>query len=203
MHLALLRLAWAAVWQTPLRQAHHRLRRAAMARRPPITMADRRPGTIHPPDQTIRVGTLAQAHPAALDRKAAPVRKAAPDRRAGPVTRVIPETLAAPMTMADPRVITRAITRADPVAQADPRPAHGAVTPTAATSMAPRGAMERHRGDGVRRHGQRGTSRSLRPAGIGDMAQSTTGAMTKRPCGITDLTSGASGSSESGSRCNR
>jgi len=163
-------------------------------------MADRHPGTIHPTDQTIRVGTLAQAHPAALDRKAAPVRKAAPDRRAGPVTRVIPETLAAPMTMAAPRVIARAIT---PVAQADPRPAHGAVTPTAATSMAPRGAMERHRGDGVRRHGQRGTSRSLRPAGIGDMAQSTTGAMTKRPCGIPDLTSGASGSSESGSRCNR
>ena len=168
-----------------------------MARRPPITMADRRPGTIHPPGQTIRVGAVAQAHPAALDRKAAPVRKA------DPVTRVIPETLAAPMTMADPRVITRAITRADPGAQADPRPAHGAVTPTAATSMAPLGAMERHRGDGVRRHGQRGTSRSLRPAGIGDMAQSTTGAMTKRPCGIPDLTSGASGSSESGSRCNR
>ena len=160
-------------------------------------MADRHPGTIHPPDQTIRAGTVAQAHPAALDRKAGPVRKAAP------VTRVIPETLAAPMTMADPRVITRAITRADPVAQAGPRPAHGAVTPTAATSMAPRGAMERHRGDGVRRHGQRGTGRSRRPAGTGDMAQSTTGAMTKRPCGIPDLTSGASGSSESGSRCNR
>ena len=170
-------------------------------------MADRHPGTIHPTDQTIRVGTLAQAHPAALDRKAAPVRKAAPDRRAGPVTRVIPETLAAPMTMAAPRVITqaitRAITRADPVAQAGPRPAHGAVTPTAATSMAPRGAMERHPGDGVRRRGRRGTGRSRRPAGSGDMAQSTTGAITKRPCGIPDLTSGASGSSESGSRCNR
>jgi len=201
VHLAPRRWAWAAVWQAPLRQDHHRLRRAAIARRPPITMADRRPGTIHPPDQTIRVGTVAQAHPAALDRKAAPVRKA------DPVTRVIPETLADPMIMADPRPIAPAITpvaRAiTPAAQADPRPAHGAVTPTAATSMAPRGAMERHRGDGVRRHGQRGTSRSLRPAGIGDMAQSTTGAMTKRPCGIPDLTSGASGSSESGSRCNR
>ena len=201
MHLALLRLAWAAVWQTPLRQDHHPLRRAAMARRPPITMADRHPGTIHPPDQTIRAGTVAQAHPAAPDRKAGPVRKAAQ------VTRVIPETLADPMIMADPRPIAPAITpvaRAiTPAAQADPRPAHGAVIPTAATSMAPRGAMERHPGDGVRRRGRRGTGRSRRPAGSGDMAQSTTGAITKRPCGIPDLTSGASGSSDSGSRCNR
>ena len=170
-------------------------------------MADQHPGTIHPPDQTIRAGTVAQAHPAALDRKADRDRKAGRVRKAVRVTRVIQETLADPMIMADPRPIAPAITpvaRAiTPAAQADPRPAHGAVTPTAATSMAPRGAMERHRGDGVRRHGQRGTSRSLRPAGIGDMAQSTTGAMTKRPCGIPDLTSGASGSSESGSRCNR
>jgi hypothetical protein len=201
VRLALRRWAWALVWQTPLRADHHRLRRAATARRPRITMADQHPGTIHPPDQTIRAGTVAQAHPAALDRKAGPVRKAAP------VTRVIPETLADPMIMADLRVTTRAITpvaRAiTPVARGDPRPAHGAVIPSAATSMAPRGAMERHPGDGVRRHGQRGTGRSRRPAGSGDMAQSITGATTKRPCGIPDLTSGASRSSESGSRCNR
>jgi len=212
--LALRRWVWAPVWQTPRRERRRRLKPEATARRPRITMADRRPETsTHRPGPTIRAGPVAAADPA--------VRA---DPREDPVTPVA-EAPADPVTQADTRSIIRGdpvaqagprpVTRTDPVGQADPahgaatrtdpvaQAGHGAAIPSAVTSTGLRGGTARDPGDGALRRGQRGTGRFRRPVGAGRMAQSTTGVTTKRPCGIPDLTSGASGSSGSGSRCNR
>ena len=88
-----------------------------------------------------------------------------------------------------------------PAGQADPA-AHGMATTSAATSTAPRGATDPHPGALVHHRGRTGTDRSHRPGGSGGMVPSTTGATRKTRCGIPSSTSGASTSSESGSRCN-
>ena len=173
------------------------------------------PGNFHPPAGPNDPGGpgVAAADPA--------VRA---DPREDPVTPVA-EAPADPVTQADTRSIIRGdpvaqagprpVTRTDPVGQADPahgaatrtdpvaQAGHGAAIPSAVTSTGLRGGTARDPGDGALRRGQRGTGRFRRPVGGGHMAQSTTGVTTKRPCGIPDLTSGASGSSGSGSRCNR
>jgi hypothetical protein len=79
--------------------------------------------------------------------------------------------------------------------------ARGMATTSAATSTAPRGVMDPHPGDRVHHRGRTGTDRSHRLVGHGTTAQSTTGATTKTPSGISNSTNGASTSSESGSRC--
>jgi hypothetical protein len=80
--------------------------------------------------------------------------------------------------------------------------ARGMATTSAATSTAPRGVMDPHPGDRVHHRGRTGTDRSHRLGGGGGMVPSTTGATRKTRCGIPSSTSGASTSSESGSRCN-
>jgi hypothetical protein len=77
----------------------------------------------------------------------------------------------------------------------------GTVTSSVATSMALRGATDRLRGGLVSHLDRTGTGRFLRPAGCGETARSTTGVTRKPRYGIPGSTHGASGSSESGSRC--
>ena len=81
--------------------------------------------------------------------------------------------------------------------------ARGAEIRNVATSTAPRGETGRRRGGPARRRGQIGADRCRRPAGNGTTARSTIGVTRKRPCGIRNSTSGDSGSSESGFRCNK
>ena len=80
--------------------------------------------------------------------------------------------------------------------------AHGMATTSVATSTGPRGATDPRPGALARHRDRAGTDRFRRPVDSGGMAPSTTGATTKLPCGIPGSTSGASTSSESGSRCN-
>jgi Protein of unknown function (DUF2563) len=88
---------------------------------------------------------------------------------------------------------------AAPAAPVDP--AHGMEMPSVAISTGPRGVTDPHHGDRVSRRARPGTDRSRRPAGSGGTAPSTTGATRKLPFGTPGSTSGASGSSGSGSRC--
>jgi hypothetical protein len=81
--------------------------------------------------------------------------------------------------------------------------ARGTATPSAVTSAGHRGAMGLAPGGRVPRRGRHGIDRSLRPVGAGTTARSITGATRKRPSGIPVSTSGVSGSSECGSRCDR
>jgi hypothetical protein len=83
-----------------------------------------------------------------------------------------------------------------PVAQA-----LGTAMLSVATSTEPRGEKEPLLGATASHPGRTGDGRSRRPADVGTTARSTTGATKKHPCGIPDSTSGASTSSESGSRC--
>jgi len=88
------------------------------------------------------------------------------------------------------------------LAQADAvDPARGMGIPSVATSTRPPGVMDLRPGGLVRHQHQRGVDRSRRPEASGRVAQSTIGATRKHRCGIPGSTSGASGSSESGSRC--
>ena len=80
--------------------------------------------------------------------------------------------------------------------------AHGMGMTSVATSTGPRGATDPRPGALARHRDRAGTDRFRRPGDSGGMAPSTTGATTKLPCGIPGSTSGASTSSESGSRCN-
>ena len=210
---------WVPVQQTPLQVRHRQLRPAAMARRPralpAIILAGRRPEP-----STTRTDPAIPADPAARADPADPVARVDPGAQADPgalvepVTRADPVGLANPVTLADPvgRADLRAdpvdladlVTQKDPVARADPvAPAHGMGIPSVATSTGPRGETDPPLGDRVRRRGRTGADRSRRPGGNGWMAQSTTGATRKRPCGIAGSTSGASGSSGFGSRCNK
>ena len=91
--------------------------------------------------------------------------------------------------------------RTDPAVLAE-RAAHGMGTPSAATSTEPRGETDLHPGVQVSRRRRHGTGRFHRPVERGTMAQSTIGATRKIRCGIPSSTSGASGSLESGFRCN-
>jgi hypothetical protein len=184
-------------------------------------MAGRRPQTTRA--NPAPADPVAQADPAQAD--PAPVAQAgrrpqttranpAPAGPADPAPQVDPVARADQTTQVDPVGQADQTTQVDPADQADPvvpwttalagrRPEHGMGIPNVATSTGPRGETDRHPGDGVRRRRRRGADRSRRPGGSGSVAQSTTGATRKRPCGIPGSASGASGSSGSGSRCKR
>jgi hypothetical protein len=119
-----------------------------------------------------------------------------------PAARADLDTQAAPVSMVRVDLVVPA-DQAGPVAPADL--ADLAVLGTAmlsvATSTEPRGEKEPLLGATASHPGRTGDGRSRRPADGGTMARSTTGATKKHPCGIPDSTSGASTSSESGSRC--
>jgi hypothetical protein len=70
-----------------------------------------------------------------------------------------------------------------------------------ATSTTPRGATDPHPGERANRHVLRGTGRCRPQVGRGTMARSTTTATRRHRSGIPGLTSLASTSSGSGSRC--
>ena len=196
---------WAPVSQTPLRARRPRLRLAAIARRRGL-LAGLRPETFTPRmDLTIPVDPVAQADP---DRA---------EPRVGTEARADPANLRADMvasadTVASADPADRAALRAHPADRAAlvtptapraHRAAHGMEIRSVAISTGPRGATDPPPGDRVRRRGRSGADRSRRRGGSGWMAQSTTGATRKRPCGIPGSNSGASGSSEFGSRCNK
>ncbi len=124
-----------------------------------------------------------------------------PDGPGGPGR--IPVTPMGRADPADPVTPMGRADRVDPTTRAGPvAPAvHGTGIRSAATSTGPRGAMGPDPGDRALRRGRPGTDHSRRPAGRGGMARSITGATRKLPFGIPDSTRGASGSSESGSRC--
>jgi hypothetical protein len=161
-----------------------------------VTRADR----VAPADRADRVTT--QADPAApADRVTT---QAAPADPADQVT-----TQAAPAdqvtTQAAPAdQVTTRVAPAVPVNAVVPIPTlavPGTVTRSVATSTAPRGATDRLRGGLVSRRDRTGTGRFLRQAGSGEMARSTTGVTRKPLFGTPGSTHGASGCSESGSRC--
>ena len=142
-----------------------------------------------------------------------PVVLARADRVAtAPADRAVPETTD-PAVPAAPETTDPAVPETtDPAVPADLETtgcaglavpaAHGMATTSVATSTGPRGATDPHPGALARHRDRAGTDRFRRPVDSGGMAPSTTGATTKLPCGITGSTSGASTSSESGSRCN-
>lgn len=132
---------------------------------------------------TARVVPAGQADPADPD----PVVLVTPDTRVDPASTVP----AGPVDLVVPAV------RVD---QAD-RAVHGTGMLSVATSTEPRGEKDPLLGATVSRPGQRGTDRSHRRGVTGITARSIIGATRKHPCGIPDSTSGASTSSESGSRC--
>ena len=95
--------------------------------------------------------------------------------------------------------------RVVPAAQAGQvdRAVLGTATTNAATSMAPRGATGLAPGGMVRLLVRPGIDRCRRQEARGPTARSTTTATRRRPTGIPGLTSLASTSSGSGSRCNK
>ncbi|OBB87072.1 hypothetical protein A5781_05085 [Mycobacterium sp. 852002-30065_SCH5024008] len=159
-----------------------------------VSIRRTRPGT--------RAGPAALADPAArADLRVGRVDQAGPVTPADlPVDRVDPADPIIRVDLADRVDLAAPVEPVDPV---DPiiRAGPGTETPSAVTSAAPRGVTGRHLGGPVSRRGPRGTGHSPRPAGSGDMARSTTGAIRRLPCGTPDSISGASGSSESGFRC--
>jgi hypothetical protein len=136
--------------------------------------------------------------------------------RVGPVTRVALTGRVDLTILVDPVDITAAVATAG----ADPRPttptstttitttttatgagsARGATT-FAAASGVPRGVTEPHPGVRARRRHRPGTNHFPHRVDSGPTAQSTTGDSKKRLPGTHSSTSGASTSSESGSRC--
>jgi hypothetical protein len=126
---------------------------------------------------------------------------------AAPADRVVPETTADPADRADPvttadRVVP--VTTADPETSADPADQatsdSGRPTPSEASTVS-RGAMEQRRGAGEHPRVPGGAGRSLPRAEYGTRGRSTIGASRNNRHGIGTKTVGASGSSESGSRC--
>jgi hypothetical protein len=118
------------------------------------------------------------------------------DLPAVPAARADLDTQAAPVSM----VRVDLVAPADLVGPADPAILGTAIL-SVATSTEPRGEKDPLRGATASHPARTGEGRSRRPADVGTMARSTTGATKKHPSGIPDSTSGASTSSESGSRC--
>jgi hypothetical protein len=147
---------------------------------------------------------VAQADP--VDRVIIPVAQADPvDRVIIPVARVDPVDRVVPATTPGGRV-DQVITPVGPTDSADQiltLAGRGTGTPSVVTSAGRRGATGLDRGGRVRRRGRHGIDRSPRPVGTGITARSITGATRKHPSGIPVSTSGVSGSSECGSRCDR
>jgi hypothetical protein len=146
----------------------------------------------------------ADPDPVVLDRADRVATDRAAPETTDPAVPAAPETTD-PAVPADPETT-------DPAVPADPETtgcaglavpaAHGMATTSVATSTGPRGATDPHPGALARHRDRAGTDRFRRPVDSGGMVPSTTGATTKLPCGIPGSTSGASTSSESGSRCN-
>jgi hypothetical protein len=208
--LARQRWVWAPVWPMPLRDHHLRLR-PAMARQRPEACT-------RPPGQMTPVDPAAQVDPARVGRVAPAVlentaRADLVDLLVDPAAQVVPDPAAlvaradldtqaalVPMVRvvrADLVVPVVPVARAVPVGQA----VLGTGTLSVATSTEPRGEKDPLPGATASHPGRTGEGRSRRPADGGTMARSTTGATKKHPCGTPDSTSGASTSSESGSRC--
>ena len=169
------RWAWAPVWHMPIRRSHRRTPAATAhhprALRAAVTRARRR-HTAQVDLAGLRTTAPAEADPAVL-------------RTTAPADLVDPAGL---RTAA--RVVLLPVLRAD-----------GTGMTTAATSTGNLGATDPHPGAGVSRPARTGADRSRRPDRHGSVARSTTGVTRKHPCGIPGSTSGASGSSGSGSRC--
>jgi len=128
--------------------------------------------------------------------------------RADPVVRVTTQAVLVVRVTTQADLAAQVTTQADPVGPANavvPIPTladPGMATRSVATSTGPRGATDRLRGGPASRRDRIGEAgRFLRPVGTGIMARSTTGATRKPPFGTPGSTHGASGSSESGSRC--
>jgi hypothetical protein len=163
---------------------------------PAAQVAPARVGQVDPADlgNTVQadpvdllVDPAAQVGPAVL---ANTVRADPVDLLVDPAARADLDTQAAPVSMV----------RVDLVVPADPAVLGTAIL-SVATSTEPRGEKDPLRGATASHPARTGEGRSRRPADVGTMARSTTGATRKHPSGIPDSTSGASTSSESGSRC--
>lgn len=183
------RWAWAPVWHMPIRRSHRRTPAATAhhprALRAAVTRARRR-HTAQVDLAGLRTTAPAEADPAVL-------RTTAPADPAGLAGLAVLRTT----DLVDPaglRTAARVVLL--PVLRAD-----GTGMTTAATSTGNLGATDPHPGAGVSRPARTGADRSRRPDRHGSVARSTTGVTRKHPCGIPGSTSGASGSSGSGSRC--
>jgi hypothetical protein len=203
--LARQRWVWAPVWPMPLRDHHLRVR-PAMARQRPEACT-RRPGQMIRVDPAAQVGPVrvVRAAPAVLGNmaRADPVDLLAdPAAQVGPVA-PDPAALVARADL-DTQAATVPVVRADPVvpaARAVPVVLGTGTRSVATSTTEPRGDKDPLLGATASHPGRTGEGRSRRPADGGTMARSTTGATKRRPCGTPDSTSGASTSSESGSRC--
>jgi len=122
--------------------------------------------------QADRVGQAVQVTSAA---------RVVPETTADPADRVVPETSAGPVV---------------PATSGRDRPMRSEA------STVSHGAMEQRRGAGEHLRAPDGAGRSLPRAECGTKGRSTTGASKNNRSGIGTKTVGASGSSESGSRCN-
>lgn len=130
-----------------------------------------------------------------------PATTVAPVDRAVLVDLVVQVTSVAPATTADrvvPATTAALVTSVAPAAQATS--GSGLQTPSEA-SMVSHGATEQRRGAGEHPRGPDGAGRSLPRAECGTKGRSTIGASRNNPYGTGTKTVGASGSSESGSRC--
>jgi hypothetical protein len=176
-------------------------------------MARQRPeACTRPPGQMTPVDPAAQVDPARVGRVAPAVlentaRADLVDLLVDPAAQVVPDpaALVARADLDTQAALVRVV-RADlvvPVARAVPvrQAVLGTGTLSVATSTEPRGEKDPLPGATASHPGRTGEGRSRRPADGGTMARSTTGATKKHPCGTPDSTSGASTSSESGSRC--
>ena len=169
---------------------------------PAVQVAPARVGQVGPADlgNTVRAGPVdlpvVPVGPAVPVGLANTVRADPVDLPVGPADRADLDTQAAPVSM----VRVDLVVPADPADPADPA-VLGTAMLSVATSTEPRGEKEPLLGATASHPGRTGDGRSRRPADVGTMARSTTGATKKHPCGIPDSTSGASTSSESGSRC--
>jgi hypothetical protein len=188
---------------------------APTARRPRLTMPDLHPRTrvaeaTDRADPVVQAALVAPADPATTD----PVDLVDPADQAAtvPADQV---DLADPATTDPVDLVGQATT--DPAGRVDPAttdPADpettdragqavlGTATTIAATSTAPPGETAPRPGAQVSHPGRAGTGRFPRPVDSGTMARSTTTATRRIRCGIPGSTSGASTSSEYGSRCN-
>jgi hypothetical protein len=163
----------------------------ATGRADPVDRADPDPAGRETTDLADQVGPVDRVDLATTD----PVGRAAQagretTDRAAPVDR---ETMdqAAPVD----RETTDLEDRVDPAVL-------GMATTSAATSTAPPGETDPDPGVQASHRGRHGTGHFPRPVDGGMTARSTTGATRKLQTGIRSSTSGASTSSESGSRCN-
>lgn len=182
----------------------HRRLRAGMAPLPRAApaMAGRSPeiSTIRPAPMTLADRAVPAGRVGPVGRLAVPAAPVIPVALVDQVDLAVPITPAAPVGRAGPITLAGRVVPAGPITPAA-RVVPGMGTPNVATSTAPRGATDPPPGDRVNHRVRRGIDRSLRPAGTGTTARSTTGATRRLPSGIPGSTSGASGSSECGSRC--